>query len=134
MPNHAHATIIGHAGRDAESRYLPNGDMVTEVSVAVSSKRKDKETSTWWKVVVFGRPAEWAATIAKGDVVFASGQPEMEEWTDREGNKRQTLKLLAREIVGHGKWQKQDQKAEQRPEATSHTAGPGADMDDDIPW
>ena len=36
MPNHSHSEIIGHAGRDAETRYLPNGDAVTR-------KRKDKD-------------------------------------------------------------------------------------------
>ena len=83
MPNHSHAEIIGHAGRDAETRYLPTGDAVTEVSVAVTRKRKNIETVTWWKIAVFGKPTEWAGKIAKGDVVHASGEPVLEEWTDK---------------------------------------------------
>ena len=146
MPNHSHSEIIGHAGRDAETRYLPNGDAVTEVSVAVTRKRKDKETVTWWKVVVFGKPAEWAGKIAKGDVVHASGEPVLEEWTDQNGGKRNTLKLYANSITGFGKWQKSADRQDDAPRDNaqySHSPAPAApaqptggfgDMDDDIPF
>ena len=99
MPNHSHATIIGHAGKDADVRYAASGDAVATVTVAVTRKRKDKETTTWWQVLTFGKPAEWAAEIKKGGIVFASGEPVLEEWTDKDGNKRQTLKLIASECV-----------------------------------
>lgn len=135
MPNHAHATIIGHAGRDAETRYLENGDPVTEVSVAVAFKRKGKEVTTWWRVVVFGKPTEWAAEIKKGDLVFVSGQPEMEEWTDKDGNKRQALKLFAREIVGHGKWRQHERSLEPEPkQERAPEQEQKQDVDDDIPF
>jgi single stranded DNA-binding protein len=115
MPNHSHATIIGHAGKDAETRYSANGDPITEVSVAVNRKREEKESTTWWRVTVFGKATEWAGKIAKGDVVFASGTPEVEEWEGKDGGKRQTLKLLASEIVGMGKWQKAERDDKQKP-------------------
>lgn len=128
MPNFSQATIIGHAGRDAETRFTPGGDAVCEVSIAVTRKRKETETVTWWKVVVFGKSAEWAGEIKKGDVVFAAGEPVLEEWQDKDGNKRSTLKLYAQSIVGHGKWQKADKHVDKPVDKSN----PFANMDDDL--
>ena len=127
MPNFSQATIIGHAGRDAETRFTPGGDAVCEVSIAVTRKRKETETVTWWKVVVFGKSAEWAGEIKKGDVVFAAGEPVLEEWEDKDGNKRSTLKLYAQSIVGHGKWNKPVDKPVDK-------SNPYAQMEDDVPF
>lgn len=127
MPNHAHASILGHAGRDAETRYTSGGDAVTEVSVAVTRKRKMEEQVTWWRVVVFGKPAEWAGEIKKGDVVMAAGEPALEEWTDKDGGKRFTLRLYANNITGFGKWQKTEKQ--EKPQA-----GGFSDMEEDIPF
>ena len=127
MPNFSQATIIGHAGRDAETRFTPGGDAVCEVSIAVTRKRKETETVTWWKVVVFGKSAEWAGEIKKGDVVFASGEPVLEEWQDKDGNKRSTLKLYAQSIVGHGKWNKPVDKPVDKSDAF-------ADLENDVPF
>lgn len=127
MPNFSQATIIGHAGRDAETRFTPGGDAVCEVSIAVTRKRKETETVTWWKVVVFGKSAEWAGEIKKGDVVFASGEPVLEEWQDKDGNKRSTLKLYAQSIVGHGKWNKPVDKPVDK-------SNPYTQMEYDVPF
>ena len=127
MPNFSQSTIIGHAGRDAETRFTPGGDAVCEVSIAVTRKRKETETVTWWKVVVFGKSAEWAGEIKKGDVVFAAGEPVLEEWQDKDGNKRSTLKLYAQSIVGHGKWNKPVDKPVDK-------SNPFADLESDVPF
>lgn len=127
MPNFSQSTIIGHAGRDAETRFTPGGDAVCEVSIAVTRKRKETETVTWWKVVVFGKSAEWAGEIKKGDVVFAAGEPVLEEWQDKDGNKRSTLKLYAQSIVGHGKWNKPVDKPVDK-------SNPYTQMEDDVPF
>ena len=127
MPNFAQATIIGHAGRDADTRFTPGGDAVCEVSIAVTRKRKETESVTWWKVVVFGKSAEWAGEIKKGDVVFAYGEPVLEDWQDKDGNKRSTLKLYAQSIVGHGKWNKPVDKPVDK-------SNPYTQMEDDVPF
>ena len=127
MPNFSQVTIIGHAGRDADTRFTPGGDAVCEVSIAVTRKRKESETVTWWRVVVFGKSAEWAGEIKKGDVVFAAGEPVLEEWQDKDGGKRSTLKLYAQSIVGHGKWNKPVDKPVDK-------SNPFADLESDVPF
>ena len=134
MPNYSQATIIGHAGKDAETRYSASGDAITYITIAVSRKRKDKENTTWWKVVVFGKPAEWASEIHKGDVVFASGEPLIEEWTDKDGNKRSTLTLMAQSLVGHGKWKKPEIFDNPTAWKQGDKLGDFSDMDDSIPF
>lgn len=133
MPNHSQATILGHAGKDAETRYTGSGEPITSITVAVTRKRKEKESTTWWKVVAFGKQAEWSADIQKGDVVFASGEPVLEEWTDKDGNKRSTLTLMAQQVVGHGKWQRKPEIAD-NPTAWKEGTKQQAMPDDDIPF
>ena len=58
MPNFANIYLIGHAGKDPETRYTTGGDAVCSVSLATSRKRKDKETTSWWRVQSFGKTAE----------------------------------------------------------------------------
>lgn len=101
MPNYSFATLTGHAAKDADLRFSAEGKAFTNLLVAVNRKYGNKETVTWWKVLVFGKPAEWAGEIKKGDVVQASGEPYMEEWIDKEGNKRYTLTLAAMTVINH---------------------------------
>ena len=36
--------IVGNVGRDPETRYMPSGDAVTNISVATSDRYKDKQS------------------------------------------------------------------------------------------
>ena len=60
-------------------------------------------------------------------MVFAAGEPVLEEWQDKDGNKRSTLKLYAQSIVGHGKWNKPVDKPVDKP-------NPYTQMEDDVPF
>lgn len=73
-------TVIGRLGRDPEMRYLPNGTAVTSFSLATdrvwsdSSGQRQKET-TWFRVSVFGKPAETANQyLSKGKMVLVEGR------------------------------------------------------------
>lgn len=97
MTAHAHATIAGHLGRDPETR-AAGGGTVTTLSVAVTRRApgadRSKDVTTWWKVSVWSKSGEAAAKfLRKGDPVICDGWPEIEEWTDQDGAKRQTLRL-----------------------------------------
>lgn len=56
--------IVGNIGRDPETRYLPSGDALTNISVATSDKYKDKatgemkESTEWHRITFFGKLAE----------------------------------------------------------------------------
>ena len=66
--------LIGRCGADGVLRYLPAGSPVLEMNVADNKKIKEKQTTQWFKVVLFGDLAEMYATeVKKGMEIWAVG-------------------------------------------------------------
>lgn len=96
------AILIGHLGRDPETRYLPDGGAITNVSVATSDSWKDKTTgekkeqTEWHRVVFFGRLAEIAGEYLKnGSLVYVEGALRTRKWQDKDGQERYTTEIRA---------------------------------------
>lgn len=91
--------LVGNLGRDPELRYTPQGTAVCSFSMATNEKRRDKSgefqnIATWFKVTLWGNQAETASKyLAKGRPVYIEGRLRIEEWTDRDGNNRQSLEV-----------------------------------------
>ena len=151
MPNFLRCTVIGHAGGDAETRYLPSGDPVSNFSIAFTEKWKDKQTgerkerTTWFNVNCWGKLGEIAGQyVKKGNALMVEGQPYLEEWQDRNGEKRATLKLRADKIVllGGRREGAEPPPLPQDGASPAATAAPAEkkpkghfdDMEDDIPF
>ena len=73
--------LVGNLGNDPETKYMPSGDAVTNLSVATSESWKDKQTgeqkdrTEWHRVAMFGRLAEIAAEyLRKGSQVYIEGK------------------------------------------------------------
>jgi single-strand DNA-binding protein len=103
MASFAKTIIVGYCGRDIELRYLPSGQAVANVSVATTEKRKEngeaQEITTWWKCTLWARHAELANQyLQKGSQVYFEGRPCLREYTDRDGNKRQSLELTVSDM------------------------------------
>lgn len=127
MPNHATATLIGHLGKDPETRLTQGGTKVTSFSIGVSTGFKDKKVTTWWKATAFGKTAEIAETyLKKGNPVLVEGEPFMEEW-EKDGNKHSMLKLNVNRITLLG-----EKKAADNP--TNAPTNDDAPFDDGIPF
>jgi len=96
--------IVGYLGRDPEMRYTPQGTAVCNFSIATTEKRRDKagdnqEVTTWFRVNAWNKLAELANQyLSKGKQVYVEGRLRQDEYTDREGNRRQTLEVTATEI------------------------------------
>lgn len=134
--------LVGNLGKDPELRYTPQGNAVCSFSLATNEKRKDKsgepqDITTWFRVTLWGRQAETASQyLTKGRPVYIEGRLRTEEWTDREGAKRQSLEVTATDMQFIGGGRQDDSHhppAANRDEAI--TAG-SSDMtaDDDIPF
>lgn len=91
--------IVGNLGRDPELRYTPQGTAVCNFSLATNEKKRDKagemqEVATWFRVTLWRQQAENAAKyLTKGSPVYVEGRLGVEEWTDRDGNKRFTFEV-----------------------------------------
>lgn len=92
-------TIVGYLGRDPELRYTPQGTAVCNISLATTEKRRDaagemRDITTWFRVSLWNRHAELANQyLQKGSQVYIEGRLRMEEYTDREGQKRFNLEV-----------------------------------------
>ena len=97
--------IVGNLGKDPEVRYTPNGDSVTNVTIATTDTWKDKgtgekkEATEWHRVVFFGKLAEIAGQyLKKGRQVYVEGALRTRKWTDKEGHERYTTEIVANEM------------------------------------
>jgi len=91
--------IIGNLGRDPETRMLPSGDNVATFSVATTERSKSGDVTTWFRVSAFGKLAETCQQyLHKGSYVYIEGALAQNEYTNREGQVRQSLEVRAREM------------------------------------
>ena len=94
--------ITGNLTRDPELRSLPSGMSVCSLRIASNTRRKDQQSGEWidkpnyFDVTIFGRQGENAAQyLAKGRPVAIDGRLEWREWQDQQGNKRQSVDIIA---------------------------------------
>jgi len=97
--------LVGNLGNDPETRYMPSGDAVTNISIATTESWKDKQTgeqkekTEWHRVVMFRRLGEIAAEyLRKGSQVYIEGKLRTNKWKDRDGNDRYTTEIIADEM------------------------------------
>lgn len=97
-----HVQIIGHLGRDPETRTFPSGDQVCNFSVATTERWKDKQTgeqkeaTEWHRISTFGKLAEICAQyLAKGSLVYVSGKITTRKWTDKDGQEKFSTEIKA---------------------------------------
>src|SRR5438477_6425508 len=93
--------LIGNLGRDPETRYMPEGGAITNISIATTEKWKDKtgdmqEKTEWHRVAFFGKLAEIAGEyLKKGSQVYVEGRLQTRKWQDKEGQDKYTTEIVA---------------------------------------
>lgn len=97
--------LVGNCGRDAEVRYMPSGQPVANVSLATTSRRKDKgtgetvEDTQWHRITFYERLAEIAGEyIKKGTPLYVEGRLKYGKYTDQSGVERNTVDIIATEM------------------------------------
>ena len=142
--------LVGNCGRDPEMRYMPSGKAVANISIATTSKRKDKdsgqtiEDTQWHRVTFYERLAEIAGEyIKKGSAVYIEGRLKYGKYTDKDGVEKPTCDIVATELQLLGSREQQDapKPAPARPAPSRQAPAPRGsqgsgfdDMDDDIPF
>ncbi|HEX4938269.1 MAG TPA: single-stranded DNA-binding protein [Candidatus Kapabacteria bacterium] len=152
--------LVGNLGQDPETRYLPSGGAVTNVTIATSETWKDKnsgqmqERTEWHRVVFFNKLGEIAGEyLKKGSKVYIEGALRTRKWQDKDGHDRYTTEIVANEMqmldskggsgggnAGGGGFEGYDQLPEAQGGGASsyqNSSAPspaGADFEDDIPF
>jgi len=146
--------LMGNCGRDPEMRYLPSGKATCSISVATSTKRKNKETgettedTQWHRVQFFDRLAEIAGEyVKKGKPLYIEGRLKYGKYTDKDGIEKNTCDIVATELqlLGGREESSSEQSAPRQAPKPSHDAVKARelpkrdasgfdDMEDSIPW
>lgn len=137
--------LVGNLGRDPEIRYLPSGEPVANITVATSSKYKNKagevvEETEWHRVTFFGKLAEIVGQyLKKGRSVYVEGRIKTRKYTDKDGVEKYATDIIANEMQmlgtlggreGGDEGGHEGNPARQAPPP----AGGFADGDDDLPY
>lgn len=156
--------IVGNCGQDPETRFMPSGGAVTNLSLATSESWKDKNTgdqqerTEWHRVVFFNRLAEIAGEyVKKGSKLYIEGSLRTRKWQGQDGQDRYTTEIVASEMQmldsrggqqsgdydqSQGSYQQsapqpQQQSAPQQQQSAPQQSAPqqqGGAFDDDIPF
>ncbi len=153
--------VLGNCGKDPETRYMPEGGAITNVSIATTYRWKDrasgenKEETEWHRVAFFGRLGEIAGEyLKKGSPVYVEGRLRTRKWQDKEGHERYSTEIVAEQMqllgsrggAGAGGTDMPPREGEGAPSmgsggprpaakaAAGKPAGSVANMDDDIPF
>lgn len=144
--------LVGNVGKDPEVRTLPSGVTVANLSLATTSRRKDKNTgetiedTQWHRLVFYDRLAEIAGDfVKKGSPIYVEGRLKYGKYTDQAGIEKYTTDIVVTELQLLGGKPQEGREGSQAPTPRSQaqaqrTAPPRAsgsgfdDMDDDIPY
>jgi single-strand DNA-binding protein len=125
------AMIIGNLGRDPEMRYTPNGQAVTQFTVAVNRNYKDangewKEETEWFRVVAWAALAERTAEyLRKGRKVYVEGRLQTRTWEGQDGQKHYTTELIANTVTALDSRPREDGVAEPAGAREARGGAPG---------
>lgn len=141
--------LLGHLGQDPETKYMPSGGAVTNITLATSEGWKDKqsgekqERTEWHRVVFFNKLAEIAGEyLKKGSQVYIEGSLRTRKWQDKNGQDRYTTEIVASEMQmlgGRGAGSGSDYAPSSSGRSSGNapapqSAGMDAPFDDDIPF
>lgn len=129
-------TVAGQLGRDAEVRYLPNGDAVANFIVA-DSQGKDKPI-IWWNCQLYGKRAESLSQyLVKGQAVTVSGNVTQRTYADKQGVEKTSTEIRVGDVaLQGGKREESPTRQTQQARTTPPKAGSGFEdfPDSDIPF
>lgn len=140
------AILVGNLGRDPELRFTGSGQAVCELGLATNEHWTGKdgqahERTEWHRIIVWGGQAETCNEyLRKGSQVYVEGSIQTRQWEDRDGNKRYTTEINAKQVLflsdgqprGGGARRGRDEPerpAEPEPEAPSDEG-----LDDELPF
>ena len=152
--------LLGHLGKDAETKFTPAGVARTTFSLATSRRWKDQQTGEWkevtdWHNVVLWRSEQVSTYLNKGKQVYVEGRLESRSYEDREGQKKYVTEVVCDELIllgsggrgegGSGEYAQQQSgpvsmPRSARPQAApTPTPAPAEDFnqaisDDDVPF
>jgi single-strand DNA-binding protein len=96
--------LLGHLGKDAETKYTPSGTAVSNFTLATNRRWKDQQTGEWkeetdWHRCVLWRSENRAAYLVKGTPVYIEGRLQTRSYDDKEGQKRYVTEVVCEDLI-----------------------------------
>jgi single-strand DNA-binding protein len=96
--------LVGHLGRDAETKFTPSGVPVSKFSVATNRRWKDQQTGDWkeeteWTNVVLWRQENLANYLTKGKQIYVEGRLQTRTYEDKDGKKQYFTEVVADDVI-----------------------------------
>lgn len=151
--------LLGHLGKDAETKFTPSGVAKTNFTLATNRRWKDQQSGEWkevtdWHNVVLWRAENLSSYLLKGKQVYVEGRLENRSWEDQQGQKRYITEVVADDVIllgggGRGGETAGGGEYDQRPvsmprsaqrQPSAQPSGPAHDdfgqgvTDDDVPF
>jgi len=137
--------LIGRMGKDPETRYMTNGEAVTNATLATSENWKDKsgekqEKTEWHNLVFYRRLAEIAGEyLKKGSMIYVEGKLQTRKYTDKNGVEKYSTEIIVNEMTmlggkSQGEHAEKPARQDAAPETKPATKGAFDNFDDDIPF
>jgi single-strand DNA-binding protein len=146
--------LLGHLGKDAETRFTPSGAARTTFTLATNRRWKDQQTGEWkeetdWHNVILWRQENLANYLTKGKQIYVEGRLQTRNYEDKDGKKVYVTEVVADDVLllggrGEGAGAGGDQPAVSAPRGPQRVPAPapapseesdsGAVTDDDVPF
>src|SRR5947209_4173915 len=96
--------LIGHLGKDAETKFTPSGVAKTTFGVATNRRWKDQQTGEWkeetdWANVVLWRSENLANYLTKGKQIYVEGRLSTRSYDDKDGVKKWITEVVADDVI-----------------------------------
>jgi len=96
--------LVGHLGKDAETKFTPGGASVSKFTIATNRRWKDQQTGEWkeetdWHNVVLWRAENLANYLTKGKQVYVEGRLHTRSYDDKDGKKQYFTEVVAEDVV-----------------------------------
>jgi single-strand DNA-binding protein len=96
--------LIGHLGKDAETKFTPNGVSRSTFTLATSRRSKDQQSGEWkdvtdWHNIVLWKSENVANYLLKGKQVYIEGHLENRSWEDKDGQKKYMTEVVCFDLI-----------------------------------
>ncbi len=96
--------LLGHLGKDADTRFTPSGVAKTTFSLATSRRFKDQQTGEWkeetdWHNIVLWRSENVSSYLTKGKQIYVEGRLHSRSYDDKDGVKKYITEVVADELI-----------------------------------
>ena len=96
--------LLGHLGKDAETKFTPSGTSVTNFTLATNRRWKDQQTGEWkeetdWHRIVLWRSENISNYLLKGKQVYIEGRLQTRSYDDKEGQKVYVTEVVADDVI-----------------------------------